>query len=78
MSEKPICHVDLALARIRAYLASPGVSRREVARRASLGESVVRDVEAENGNPTANTLRALELVIPAAFGAAEPCQHKAV
>lgn len=67
MSAKEPTNVDAAKTLIRAYLASPGVKKLHFATAAGLRESMLRDVHEEHWNPTANTLRALELAVPASF-----------
>ena len=77
MPTKAPCHVDTSMALIRAYLASPGVKKLHFAKAASLRESMLRNINSAEWNPTANTLRALELAIPASFQLAAPRQRKA-
>ncbi len=65
MATKSLCRVDEVIALVRAYLAKPGVKKLHFAEAAGLRESMLRDVNSPDWNPTANTLRALEKAIPA-------------
>lgn len=64
--------VDRVITRVRAYLqhlADTGVPapRVHLARRANINESVIRNIEAPDWNPTIETLRKLERAIPDDF-----------
>jgi hypothetical protein len=56
---------DQAIQRIRAFCADQKLSRNRLAIMAGLVESSIRHMDRPNWNPTADTLRALEAVIPA-------------
>ena len=58
--------IDGLIARIRADRLSAELSEGQLARKAGLDWKALRGMDGEGWNPTANTLRALELVIPAA------------
>ena len=60
-------HTDSAIARIRAYLKVGGVAKSRLAVLAGVPEGCVRNVYAEEWNPTIETLRKLEAAIPVDF-----------
>jgi len=61
--------IDQAIHRIRAYAEVKGWSAETYGAKASLPASTARDVLKGRGNPTAETLRAMEAVIPKRFRA---------
>ena len=56
--------IDASHLRIRSYAAAKGLSARRLAALAGMPYSTVREVLAGTGNPTSETLRQLESVIP--------------
>lgn len=59
--------IEAAIARVRAFAAAREWTKGRFAREAGLGETTLRDFHAPNWNPTAETLRALEALIPTDF-----------
>lgn len=56
--------IDGALARVRAYRSEMGWSRARLAAAAGIQDTVLRHLDEEGWNPTAETVRRLEAVIP--------------
>ena len=61
--------IDASIHRIRSYAARMGWSAEKLASAAGLPESTVRYALKDGGNPTAETLRRLEAVIPKSYRA---------
>lgn len=59
--------IDRSIERVRAYRAAENLTKESFARAAGMGESVLRRLEKPDWNPTSNTLRRLEAIIPADF-----------
>jgi len=60
-------HIDLALARLRAYLSQPGKTRTRLAIDAGVPEGCVRNIDSEDWNPRIKTFKKLEEAIPENF-----------
>jgi 3,4-dihydroxy 2-butanone 4-phosphate synthase / GTP cyclohydrolase II len=60
--------IELSITRVRAYARVCGMTLRELARHAGLDSNALLRMEETNWNPTADTLRRVENVIPANFG----------
>lgn len=67
-------HIDSSIARIRAYLKTALVAKSKLASMAGLYEACIRDVESPQWNPTARTLRKIEMAIPSDFDFSEQCK----
>ena len=61
--------IDLTLQRIRAFAAAKGWTKSRFAGEAGLCDTVLRHFNKDRWNPTVQTLRALEAVIPSDFTA---------
>ena len=64
--------INQAIARIRAYADSKGWKKSRLAKEAGMIDTTLRDFDKAEWNPTAETLRRLEAIIPndfVAFGA---------
>lgn len=59
--------IDKSLIRVRAYAKARGWGANRYATEAELNEATVRPMFRDNWNPTAETLRKLEAVIPAGW-----------
>lgn len=59
--------IDGAIARIKAYAAARGWSKSRLAKEAGLGDTTLRHFGRSGWNPTIETLRRLEAIIPAEF-----------
>lgn len=59
--------IQATIARIRAYAAFRNWTKSRFAIEAGLQDTTLRNFHDENWNPTADTLRALEAVIPVGF-----------
>ncbi|MGL4966135.1 MAG: helix-turn-helix domain-containing protein [Inquilinus sp.] len=57
--------VDTAIQRVREFRRSQGWALNRLATAAGLRESTIRKLDADDWNPTADTLRALEQVVDA-------------
>jgi transcriptional regulator with XRE-family HTH domain len=64
-----VMHVDLSVARVRAFRTSKGWSINALAAAAGLGESTIRRIDDPDWSPTVRILRKLEAVIPPGFEA---------
>ena len=62
--------LDTAIERIRAYARNRGWKKSRLAKEAGMADTVLRDFDEPDWNPTADTIRRLEAVIPAKFEAA--------
>lgn len=60
-------HTDYAIERIKAYLQSSGMAKSRLAVEAGVPEGCTRRIEDKNWNPTTDTLRKLEAVVPTDF-----------
>ncbi|CAK0756572.1 hypothetical protein CCP2SC5_2230002 [Azospirillaceae bacterium] len=60
-------NIDLTLRRIRAFAESNGWKKSRLAREAGLCDTVLRHFDKDRWNPTAQTLRTLEAIIPPDF-----------
>lgn len=60
------------IARLRAYAEAQGWNKWEFARRAGLRDTVLRRFDDDDWNPTVDTLRALEGVIPPRWQPGDP------
>lgn len=67
----PVASVSIVIARIRAYAKANDLSIRGLAMAAGLPPSTLRDFWDPAWNPTAETLRKLEAVVPGDFQAPE-------
>ena len=56
--------IESAISRVRAFAAATGWAASRYAREAGLGETTLRGFDSDSWNPTADTLRKLEAVIP--------------
>lgn len=56
--------IESAISRVRAFAFATGWAASRYAREAGLGETTLRGFDSETWNPTADTLRKLEAVIP--------------
>lgn len=63
---------DKLLHRIRAHLASPGITKAGLAKSAGLHPNTLRDADREDWNPTTATLRAIEPLLPPELGTEWP------
>jgi len=59
--------IDHVLDRIRAFALQGKLTRAELARRAGLSEDALRDLYEPSWNPTAETLRQVEALVPDDF-----------
>jgi 3,4-dihydroxy 2-butanone 4-phosphate synthase/GTP cyclohydrolase II len=59
--------IEDAIARVRAYAESKGWRKSRLAKEAGLKDTTLRHFDRPTWNPTADTLRRLEAVIPAEF-----------
>ncbi len=59
--------VDHAIARIRAYARHRGWKKSRLASEAGMQDTTLRDFDKEGWNPTADTLRRLEAIVPPDF-----------
>ncbi len=59
--------VDRGIARIRAYAAEMGWSKSRFAKEAGMNDTTLRDFHKSDWNPTRDTLRRLEAIIPQIF-----------
>ncbi len=57
-------NIDQSLSRIRGWRSASGWTVSRLANEAGLTESTLRFLDSDNWNPTAETLRKLEAVIP--------------
>jgi len=62
--------LDTAIERIRAYARARGWKKSRLAKEAGMADTVLRDFERPDWNPTAETLRRLEAIIPSQWEAA--------
>ncbi len=62
--------LDTAIERIRAYARKQGWKKSRLAKEAGMADTVLRDFDEPDWNPTADTIRRLEAIIPAKFEAA--------
>lgn len=63
-----LCKVDYAIQRIKIFaFAISGMNRHQLALKAGLTESATRHIHTDNWNPTLNTIRQLESVVPDDF-----------
>ena len=62
--------LDTAIERIRAYARAQGWKKSRLAKEAGMADTVLRDFERPDWNPTAETLRRLEAIIPSQWEAA--------
>lgn len=60
-------HTDFAINRVRSYLNDTGIPKSRLALEADVPEGCVRNVHDKEWNPTIETLRKLEGVIPENF-----------
>lgn len=58
--------VSSTIERVRAYLKTPGVTKKGLAEQAGLHPNTLQGIESTAWNPTASTLIALEAQLPAA------------
>lgn len=61
--------IDHSIARIRAFAASRGWKKSRLAKEAKVNDTTLRSFHEPDWNPTAETLRQLESIIPADFEA---------
>jgi ribosome-binding protein aMBF1 (putative translation factor) len=61
--------IEICLHRIRAFRHEKGWSKNRLARETGLRESTIRAMDSADWSPTADTVRALERVIPDDFEA---------
>jgi ribosome-binding protein aMBF1 (putative translation factor) len=59
--------IDLAIARIRAFARHKSWPKSRLAREAGMRDTVLRDFDNPKWNPTAETVRRLEAIIPSDF-----------
>lgn len=57
-------YTDFAIARVRAYLKDFGIAKSRLAKMADVPEGCTRQMFTKGWNPTTDTLRKLESVIP--------------
>lgn len=57
--------VQNSIFRIRSFAKARGLSRRALADLAGIGDTTIRNIDEPDWNPTADTLRKLEAIIPA-------------
>lgn len=62
--------LDTAIERIRAYARAQGWKKSRLAKEAGMSDTVLRGFDQPNWNPTVETLRRLETIIPDKFEAA--------
>ena len=60
-------HIDISVHRICAFAETRGWSAEKYGQAAGIPASTARDVLKQRGNPTKNTIRAMEAVIPRGF-----------
>lgn len=60
-------NIDQTIARVRAFAAAQGWKKSRFAKEAGLQDTVLRKFDEPDWNPTTETLRRLEAVIPASF-----------
>ena len=65
-------HIDGAIARIRAFAKMKGWKKSRLAAEAGLHDTTLRSFDSPGWNPTAETLRRLEAVVPRDFEAVPP------
>jgi 3,4-dihydroxy 2-butanone 4-phosphate synthase / GTP cyclohydrolase II len=56
--------LDTAINRIRAYARKQGWKKSRLAKEAGMSDTVLRDFDKPDWNPTADTIRRLEAIIP--------------
>lgn len=59
--------IETAIARLRAYRKSVGVSKHKLARMAGLGKNTLEGLDDPDWRPAAGTIRAVERIIPDEF-----------
>jgi ribosome-binding protein aMBF1 (putative translation factor) len=59
--------IDAAIARIRSYALHRGWKKSRLAAEAGLSDTTLRDFDGDRWNPTAETIRTIEAIIPADF-----------
>lgn len=69
--------IEHTILRIRRYAAGQQWSRTRLAREAGLPHNTLKAFDLQTWNPTADTLRKLEAIIPADFQAAELSEPEA-
>lgn len=69
--------IELSITRARAYARVCGMSKRELARTAGLDSNALLQMDEPGWNPTAETLRRVEKVIPAGFSEPKPRRRRA-
>ena len=63
-----LCKVDYAIRRIKIFtFAVSGMNRSQLAKKAGLTESATRNIHNDTWNPTLQTIRMLESVVPDDF-----------
>ncbi len=62
--------LDTTIERIRAYARSQGWKKSRLAKEAGMADTVLRDFDQHDWNPTAETIRRLEAIIPQQWDAA--------
>ena len=60
-------YIDLTLRRVRAFAEANGWKKSRLAREAGLCDTVLRHFDTDRWNPTVQTLRAIEAIIPQSF-----------
>lgn len=70
-------HIDASIHRICAFADEKGWGAEKYGQVAGIPASTARDVLKQRGNPTQNTIRAMEAVIPRSFRAPRRATHVA-
>ncbi len=66
--------VDQAVTRIRAFAAAKGWRKSRLAREAGMQDTTLRNFDDPDWNPTLDTVRRLEALIPGDFDPSAPAQ----
>jgi 3,4-dihydroxy 2-butanone 4-phosphate synthase/GTP cyclohydrolase II len=64
--------VEAAIARVRAFAEERGWTKSRLAIEAGMSNTVLRDFDKPDWNPTVETLRRIEAIIPKSFGIGAP------
>lgn len=70
--------IEATIARVRAFAQSRGWRKSRLAKEAGLADTVLRNFDRPDWNPTADTLRRLESIIPPDFVASAPPEPQAL
>ena len=67
--------IDIGIERIRQYRLSQGITKSRLATLAKVSEGILRGMDEEEWNPTRQTLKKLEKVIPPEFAVSESMER---